>query len=383
MKRVFIYTPSAVQYVALASLACLPGCSLFESFLGTNDERIHASSYAGASADKQVAVEERAIDDMRHGGLSVLPEEELTGESLITMDGTPIVTVNSLQSEKEKLLDANPQLKQMLDYMDPAQLDRNLAEGLMNQVIVDRYIGQQGIDQTPAYKKELRDGIKAVERMVNTKFFTQSFDVKVSDADVRAFYDANKDAMPHLIVSRGGVRAMGVPFANQQEANVFADVVKAQKNDIQKAAEMQGKKDQLRDFMTVSQQSFNVEPELKNKIMAITSFPSVQVITLQDGSAWVVLAQSKEAAQYRPYDEVKDDLKDYLEKEERAKKFDDEMSKLKARYNVKMNEAFFGTPEQQAAEAAAEEAELAHLDDAELTELLNTVAYQESAAPVA
>jgi hypothetical protein len=76
-------------------------------------------------------------------------------------------------------------------------------------------------------------------------------------------------------------------------------------------------------------------------------------------------------------------LKDYLEKEERAKKFDDEMSKLKARYNVKMNEAFFGTPEQQAAEAAAEEAELAQLDDAELTELLNTVAYQESAAPVA
>lgn len=369
MKKTLIPNPYAMQQMALASLLCLPGCSLMESFLGNSEERARA---------QQVAVEERAIDDMRHGGLSVLPEEELTGEALITMDGTPIVTVNSLQSEKEKLLDANPQLKQMLDYMDPAQLDRNLAEGLMNQVIVDRYIGEQGVDQQPAYKKELRDGIKAVERMVNTKFFTQSFDVTISDATVRAFYDANKDAMPHLIVSRGGVRAMGVPFANEQEARAFADVVKAQKNDLQKAAEMQGKKDQLRDFMTVSQQSFGVDPELKNKIMAVTSFPSVHVIKLQDGSAWVVLAQSKEASQYRPYDEVKDDLKDYLEKEERAKRFDDEMSKLKARYNVKMKEEFFGTPEQQAAEAAAEEAELAALDDAELAELLNTVAYQES-----
>lgn len=370
MKKILTHNIFTVQQVALASLLCLPGCSLLESFLGNSEERARA---------QQVAVEERAIDEMRQGGMSVLPEEELTGEALITMDGTPIVTVNSLQSEKEKLLDANPQLKQMLDYMDPAQLDRNLAEGLMNQVIVDRYIGEQGVDQQPAYKKELRDGIKAVERMVNTKFFTQSFDVNISDADVRAFYDANKDAMPHLVVSRGGVRAMGVPFATEQEARAFADVVKAQKNDIQQAATMQGKKDQLRDFMTVNQQSFGVEPELKNKIMAITSFPSVNVIKLQDGSAWVVLAQSKEAAQYRPLDEVKDDLKDYLEKEERAKRFDAEMSKLKARYNVKMKEEFFGTPEQQAAEAAAEEAELASLDDAELAELLNTVAYQESA----
>src|SRR5580692_7629812 len=177
------------QLLVIASLMLwLPGCSLFESFMGTGDERARA---------EKVATEERGMEMMTEG-ISVLPEEELTGEALITMDGSPIVTVNSLQSEKEKLLDANPQLKQMLDYMDPAQLDRNLAEGLMNQVIVDRYIGEQGVDQQPAYKKELRDGIKAVERMVNTKFFTQSFDVKISDADVRTFYDANKDAMPHL-----------------------------------------------------------------------------------------------------------------------------------------------------------------------------------------
>jgi hypothetical protein len=185
--------------------------------------------------------------------------------------------------------------------------------------------------------------------------------------------------MPHLILSRGGVRAMGVPCENEQAARVLADVVKAEKNDLQKAAEMTNRKDQVRDFMTVNQQSFGVEPELKNKILAITSFPSVQVIKLQDGSAWVVLAQGKEGVQYRPFDEVKADLKEYLEKEERAKLFDAEMSKLIARYNVVMKEEFFGTPEQQAAEAAAEEAELAQLDDAELAELLNTVAYQESA----
>ena len=33
----------------------------------------------------------------------------------------------------------------------------------------------------------------------------------------------------------------------------------------------------------------------KNKILAITTYPSVQVITLKDGLSWVVVAQSKEA----------------------------------------------------------------------------------------
>lgn len=368
-----IITTLSMQRVALASLFCLPGCSLVESFLGTKDERTRAH---------KVAVEERAMQAMTQG-VSVLPEEELTGEALITMDGTPIVTVNSLQSEKEKLLDANPQLKQMLDYMDPAQLDKNLAEGLMNQVIVDRYIGEQAVDQLPAYKKELRDGIKAVERMVNTKFFTQSFDVNITDANVRSFYDENKDAMPHLVLSRGGVRAMGLSFDNEQAARSFADAVKVQGNDLQKVAAAQGKQDQVRDFMTVNQQSFGVDPELKNKIMSIATYPSVQVFALQDGAVWVVSASSKEATQYRPYEEVKADLKDYLEKEERAKRFDDEMSKLKQRYNVVMSEAFFGTPEEQAAQAAAEEEQMAALDDADLAELINTVAYQESSESLA
>ena len=266
----------------------------------------------------------------------------------------------------------------MLDYMDPAQLDRNLAEGLMNQVIVDRYIGEHGFHQDPAYKKELRDGIKAVERMVNTKFFTQSFEVNITDAMIRKFYDENKDAMPHLIVSRGGIHAMGLSFDNEAAARSFADIVKTQGNDIKKAATTQGKQDQVRDFMTVNQQSFGVEPELKNKILAITTYPSVQVITLKDGLSWVVVAQSKEATQYRPYDEVKADLKDYLEKEERAKRFDDEMNKLKKQYNINMKEEFFGTPEEQAAQAAEEAAEMAALSDTELEELINTVAYQES-----
>jgi hypothetical protein len=367
MKRVFI-SKITLQPLVIISLLSLPGCKLFESFMGTSEERARA---------QKVATEEKGME-MMTTGISVLPEEELTGEALITMDGTPIVTVNSLKSEKEKLLDANPQLKQMLDYMDPAQLDRNLAEGLMNQVIVDRYIAEQGINKMPDYKKELRDGIKAVERMVNTKFFTQSFEVTISDADVRAFYDKNKDAMPHLIVSRGGVKAMGLSFDTEAAAKAFADTVRAQGNDLQKAAAAQGKGDQVRDFMTVNQQSFGVEPELKNKILGVTSFPSVQVFTLADGAAWVVVAQSKEATQYRPFEEVKADLKDYLEKEERAKRFDDEMSKLKKRYNVVMKEEFFGTPEEQAAQAAQEAAEMAMLNDEELDEILNTVAYQES-----
>src|SRR5207249_4354395 len=107
----------------------------------------------------------------KHGSMSVLPERNLVGEApIITMNNTPIVTVNSLQSEKEQLLNThpqfiNPQLKEILSYMDPDS-DRALAEWLMDEAIVDRYISEQGIDQLPSYKEMLCKNIKTVERMV-------------------------------------------------------------------------------------------------------------------------------------------------------------------------------------------------------------------------
>lgn len=319
-----------ILFLPLALLVVLPGCDWFKS-----DEEVQIKE-----AVERVSDQLEAVEDMVQG-ISVIPEEDLTGDAIVTMDGKAIVTVNSLESEKEKLLEANPQIRTMLAYMDPVQLDRNLAEGLTNQVMLDRAITEKGIDQKTEYKKELREGFKAVERMVNTKFFTQGLKVRVSESDVRTFYDANKNEMPNLMVSAGGVKATGVVFDTDAEAQAFAAQVKAQNNNMQGAATAQNIADRVRDFAAVSAQSVGIDDELKGNIVGITQFPSTKVFTMADKSVWVVTVTGKEEPQYQDYKTIKAQLKDYLEKEEQGKAFDKEMNKLKSRYNINVKEEYF------------------------------------------
>jgi hypothetical protein len=217
--------------------------------------------------------------------------------------------------------------------------------------------------------------------MVNTKFFTQSFDVRITDSDVRKFYETNKDTTPQLIISRGGVKAMGIPFDTEAEAKTFVTQIAAQGNDIKKAAQAAGIADKLKDFMTVNQQSMGIDPEVKAKIMGITKASSTEIVKGKDNKTWVVTITGKEETQYRPFEQVKAEIKDYLEKEERAKKFDEEINKLKQKYNVKMDETFFAQP----AEGAGLETELpedllSQLEGA--GDDMDTVAYHDHAQSV-
>jgi peptidyl-prolyl cis-trans isomerase C len=341
MKKSVISHHNSVQIMVISSLMLLPGCSLLDSLFGPSDQEEAKRELNREAAAKNESLDDAALDVLREDIAVTAPDDELTGDVLITMNGKPIVTVDSLKIEEEKLLEANPQLKSMLALMDQSQFERNLAEGLMNQALLDQDIKEKGDDKTDAYRKEIKEGIKAVERMVNTKFFTQGLDVRVADADVRKFYESNKDSMPQLIISRGGVKAMGIPFDTAPDAKTFAQQVQTQGNDIKKAAQGASLTDKVRDFATVNQQSMGIDAELKDKILAFTKFPTVEVIAAKDGKTWTIVATGKEETQYRPYDQIKTEIKEYLEKEEQAKRFDEKISTLKKKFNIKMNEAFF------------------------------------------
>jgi parvulin-like peptidyl-prolyl cis-trans isomerase-like protein len=330
----------SIQVMIIASLVLLPGCALLDSIFGPSEKQEVKNEFESEAAQKHESVKDVAVEVLTEDN-SVVPDEGLTGEVLVTMNGKPIVTVDSLKVEEDKLLEANPELKQMLAFMDQSQLDRNLAEGLMNQAMVDQAITEKGINKTDAYKKEIKEGFKAVERMINTKFFTQSFNIKISDADIRTYYDANKDSIPQLVVSRGGVKAMGIQFDTEAEAKAFAAQIPIQGNDMQKVAQAMSMGDKVRDFMTVNPQTVGIDVDVKNKILAATKFPAVEIVKSKDNKFWVIIATAKEETQYRPFDQIKAGIKEHLEKEEQAKQFNDEMNKLKERFKVKMSETFF------------------------------------------
>ena len=152
-----------INFAVGALLLLLPGCDWF-----------------GKEETKPKPGEERPATE----------QAPFTGEVLVSWQGgVPLITTDSLQVEKDKLLKTNPQLKTMIAFMDEKQLDRNLSEGLTNQATIDKWVKDKKMDASPDYQTELKEGFKAVERMINTKFFTQAFPVEVADAEIKNFYE--------------------------------------------------------------------------------------------------------------------------------------------------------------------------------------------------
>jgi hypothetical protein len=303
----------------IATLSFLPGCT--DMFKGGSN---------------QVVTE----------NVSTRKSEPMTGEVLVTMRGVPAITTDTLAQEKEKLLKANPQLRQAVAFMDSREVDRNLLDGLVHQKVVDEYIESNGINKIAAYQAELKDLYESMERMLNSKYFSERNPVSVSESEIRAFYDANKDKS--LRISQGGIAATGIEFADEVAARAFAAKAKASQGGFKKAAQDEGLNAKIKDFKLVNNQSIGIDEQLRDKIASITTVPSVDVFEV-NGMFWVVNATAKEDPKYVQYDQIRDRIKEQLEQQKRVETFTKDVDDLKKQYDVKINEDYFKPETQQVA----------------------------------
>ncbi len=266
-----------------------------------------------------------------------------------------VVSDQKFEDEFNLLLEEKPQLKSMLPLMP--NLEKDFARGLGNQEIITRYIQEHKLDQKSDYlaKKERME--RAVIQMLNTEFFAQSFkDEKLSDSAVKKFYEDNKDTMQGILISRGGVNTVAVSFEKKSDADAFCKRAKSlgSKLDIEKLAKNSGLSDKVRDFKMVNGQSYTVEPVLRTKLLSLKKFPTVDVVAVGDDAFWVVHAISKEEAQYRPFDQVKDGVRSVAEQTEKGKQLQKELEKLAKNYSLEINDSYFAKKTAQA-EAQLEE----------------------------
>lgn len=275
------------------------------------------------------------------------------GEVLVSMNGKPVVSTKSFEQHFNRLLDDNPQYKEFLARSPEAK--RNALSGLAGQAAIDEFICRNGVDQTEAYLEELNTLIKSQKRMLNLKYFTEGMDVKISDDEVRDSYEKNKDVMPQLLISRGGVKAVGIAFDKEADAKAFAE--KVGKGNLSDQAKTSGLSDKVRDFKLVHAGSFGVDPVVRDTIVSFKEFPVVKVVKGKDDKFWVVQATGMEEKSYRPFNEVKDALRGFVEREKSIKMFEEQLEKLKKEYNIVVNESFFGPAQVQDQEALMQELE--------------------------
>jgi hypothetical protein len=281
---------------------------------------------------------------------------------LMRIDGRPVLTVKSIDADFERLVEENPQFKQVLPFMPDAKM--NFFKGMVSQQIIDEYIRRNGIDTSPEYQREFAKTVDQVKHMMNMNYFSERHPAEVSEAEVRKFYDENKDRIPDLMQSQGGVKAEGVSFSNEDDAKAFLAKAKEASASFEKSASEAGYASHYNDFKLVNAQSMQIDPALKAKILRIASFPSVELVNVGN-DWWVVYAESKVEPTYVPYDQIKPMLQEHLKKQKQMETFEKVIDTYKDTYGVEIDDAPLksNAQEQMMPEMMEESEELAQTED--------------------
>lgn len=280
-----------------------------------------------------------------------------TSEVIVRIDGQPILTRNMVEQEKIKLMEANPQLKAMIPFMDEAQINQNIAEGKLRLTMIEQYLAKHNLTADKKYIQEFEDAMDNVKNALNVKFFSDRIEVPVTDVEVTEFYDSNKDEMDELVISRGGVKAKGVHFDHEEAARAFADKVRELGGDIDKAVKDAELADKLEDFNLVNEMSVTVDQAIKDHVLSMDSLPGTDVVIAGDNDVWVVQAIEKEDKKYRPLEEIKEDLRSFIERNKREEALESRLKELEQEYNVEKDELFFKKAENVDAQQAMNDEE--------------------------
>ena len=279
--------------------------------------------------------------EKNHGDCCMMTNIEVPGGDWVVKVGDKVVVSGEkFQQEFDMLLEEKPQLKSMLPLMP--NLEKDFAKGLGNQEVITKFIADKGLDKKPEYIQKKARMERAVMQMINTEFFAESFKTKsLSEKDVKKFYEDNKDSIQGILISRGGVDTVGVSFDKKVKAEEFLKKAQAAgaKVDLEKMAKDAGKK--ARDFKLINNQNYAVDPVVRTKVMALKKFPIVDLVSVGDKKFWVVHAKAKTETKYRPFEEVKDGIRNVAEQTEKGKQLQGELDTLSKKYKVTINDKFF------------------------------------------
>lgn len=276
---------------------------------------------------------------------------------LLRINGKAAVTVGEFEDYKAKILEIQPQYKQMMAMMPETErikIDQNLYDNLVNQKILQAWIEKNDIDDSQEYQKDLALIVDFAKQNLSVKHFQERHPVTVTEADLKNFYEENKGKMPGLSKSLGGVQAKAVKFESKDKASEFLAKVKAQGADFDKIAKSSNLK--VEEFKDINNRSFNLDMQVRKSLLAMDKFPKTELV--EAGKvAWVVKGVSKSEPVYVAFDEVKDGLENMLKQQKQTEIIQAELDKLKKEYDVDANVGYFETKIKLAQAAAEQEAE--------------------------
>ena len=297
MNNIIGYKRLALCILVPGFLAIIPGCDFFGS--------------------KKA---ESSISEESEGGLSIANDGSTV---LFTMDGKPVITESMVARELENLKSQTPEARAMIEQMGDQFQCLLVNQFLVPDVIITRYLTETGARDTQEYKKKWKEKSREFDR----EWFGTTLDSKVTDSDLRKYYNEHKES---LVLSQGGRKTKSVQFKDKAKAESFLAAVKDAKGDIEAAA-----KDcdlDVKDYGLVHAMSIGIDSKLREKIMA-GKVPSTELIAI-DSDYFVVRISQEEPAKYHAFEDIKEQLREMVGQRKMMEVASERIETLRKKYNI-------------------------------------------------
>lgn len=265
-------------------------------------------------------------------------------ETCISLEGKPVFTQKDFENKFNDLCQARPEIRQALESI-PAEQQQGFydqfAEAILAELLIERYMKENGLTNSPEYKKAAQEAHAAVEtQLMNSMFQSDIFkkiEQEITDEMAEKYYEENRDRIavfkrPPFIESMGGVSAVAIEGLKQADAQALA--ARAQKEDFNQLA--QELKRKVKDLGLVNGRSMDVDEHIRSKVLGYSSTPQVDVVKLSNGKYAVVKATEIKKDTFKPYSdpEVKESVKSFLIRNELGKAVTKTMEELKQKYGA-------------------------------------------------
>jgi len=256
-------------------------------------------------------------------------------EVLLSIDGKPVLTVEDYENQLKEAAASSPQLEMMLQMTPDAEYEF-IFNNLKMTKLISHWAHATGITESAEFKKDRAHLQELLDTQLCVQYYDQAHPIDVSDADIKAFYDAEKDKLPGLLLAPGGVKTEAVKFESQAAAQTFLDVVKAQGNNLDKIAKDQ--KLSVNNFV-INESTFHSKP-LKDFALQASSYPVLGLVKADD-AYWVAKVVEKTAAKYQDFEKVKEGLRNFVRQQRKDENMRKAAEQFEKEYQTIENKAYF------------------------------------------
>ncbi|AXK60874.1 peptidyl-prolyl cis-trans isomerase [Candidatus Chromulinivorax destructor] len=261
------------------------------------------------------------------------------GELLLSIDGKPVLYAQDFEEQKAMAMQSEPRLQMILQMVPDAEYTM-IFKSLEAAYVIKEYIHRQGIDETPEFKKTLRDAQEAFLIQMCMKAYQDAHPITVTKKEAQDYYNAHKSTIQGLATAPAGIEVIAVKFDKKEDAENFAQKAKdGSKKHFEAAAKELG----LTVLpMVISDESY-ADEVVKSVALSATKFPSKEVVKTTDGSYMVLGMISKKDAEYHSFDlpEVEKGITDMCMNEKREAAQLADIAKFKEEFNVVEHKAYF------------------------------------------